>query len=114
MSSPQGTGLDNETPSNPEPCDPRYDPQPDAVARSARWCPMTGPSWPPNATAAVVGIVLPWPTRDHGPDETASWRRWVVMQGAVGDTVVIHSRRVDQAERTGTISEVRGADGRGR
>ncbi len=33
------------------------------------------------------------------------------MQGAVGDTVVIHSRRVDQAERTGTISEVRGADG---
>ncbi len=33
------------------------------------------------------------------------------MQGAVGDTMTIHGRRVDSGDRTGTIVEARHPDG---
>jgi hypothetical protein len=34
------------------------------------------------------------------------------MRGSVGDQIIQHSRRVDQADRVGTIVEVHGEDGR--
>ncbi|MDF2976388.1 MAG: hypothetical protein K0S40_1116 [Actinomycetospora sp.] len=33
------------------------------------------------------------------------------MRGNVGDRIIQHGRRVDQADRVGTIVEVRGEDG---